>query len=87
MVQEMDLQEIASNCHRVLMDMKETLDKYGDLQTHGGNLGKRVKRVWKRLEFEPEDIRELRDRLTSNTTLLNIFIGQISRYSYFLPFG
>jgi hypothetical protein len=61
------------------------LDKYDDLQAHGGNFGKRVKRVWKRLEFEPDDIRQLRDRLTSNITLLSTSITQISRYSYFLP--
>ena len=60
--------------------MEKTLDKYDELQTHGGNLDKRVKRVWKKLKWEPEDIRELRDRITSNVTLLNTYIARISGY-------
>ena len=78
--QKTDLQEIASSCHKILSDLEKTLDKYDELQTHGGNLGKRVKRVWKKLKWEPEDIRELRDRITSNVTLLNTYIAQISGY-------
>jgi hypothetical protein len=60
--------------------LEKTLNKYNELQTHGGNLGKRVKRVWKKLKWEPEDIWELRDRITSNVTLLNTYIVQISEY-------
>jgi peptidoglycan hydrolase CwlO-like protein len=78
--QKTDLQEIAGSCHMILTDLEKTLDKYNELQTHGGNLGKRVKRVWKKLKWEPEDIRELRDRITSNVTLLNTYISRISRY-------
>jgi peptidoglycan hydrolase CwlO-like protein len=78
--QKTDLQEIAGSCHNILSDLEKTLDKYDELQTHGGNLGKRVKRVWKKLKWEPEDIQELRDRITSNVTLLNTYIARISRY-------
>lgn len=39
----------------------------------------KAKRVWKRLNWEPEDIRELRDRITSNVLLLSTFLGGISR--------
>jgi peptidoglycan hydrolase CwlO-like protein len=80
--QQMDLQEIASSCHRILSDLEKTLDKYDELQTHGGNLGMRVKRVWKKLKWEPEDIRELRDRITSNVILLNTYITRISGYLF-----
>jgi hypothetical protein len=84
--QKADLQEITGNCHNILCDLEKTLDKYGELQTHGGNLGKRVKRVWKRLKWEPEDIRELRDRISSNVTLLNTYTTRISGYlSIFFP--
>lgn len=34
-------------------------------------IDKTAKRVWKRLRWEPEDIRELRHRIISNITLLN----------------
>lgn len=83
--QKTDLQDIASSCHNVLIDLEKILNKYHELQNHGGNFDKRVKRVWKRLKWEPDDIRELRDRLTSNVILLNTFIGQISRYIFIYP--
>jgi hypothetical protein len=55
------------------------MDKYGELETCGGSIRKKVKRVWKSLKWEPEDIQELRSRLVSNITLLNTLMGQISR--------
>lgn len=61
--QKMILRDITGSCHNVLLDLRKILDKYGNLQTRGGTFGNRVKRVWKRLDFEPEDIRQLRDRL------------------------
>ncbi|RYP28170.1 hypothetical protein DL767_007318 [Monosporascus sp. MG133] len=76
--QKASLREIAGSCRNVLLDLEKILDKYGNRQTRGGSFGQRAKRVWKRLEFEPEDIRQLRDRLTSNATLLNTCIAQIS---------
>jgi len=42
-------------------------------------MGKRVKRIWRRLKWEPEDIRELRSRISSNITLLNAFNNQLTR--------
>jgi hypothetical protein len=56
------------------------LDKYRELEHRGGSLNIRVKKVWKRLKWEPEDVRELRDQITSNVTLLNTFLGGISKY-------
>jgi hypothetical protein len=78
--QKTDLQEIAGSCYKILSDLEKTFDKYDELETYGGNLGKRVKRVWKKLKWEPEDIRELGDRIISNIILLNIYIIQISGY-------
>jgi Cdc6-like AAA superfamily ATPase len=40
-----------------------------------------VKRVWKRLKWEPEDITELRSRISSNIDLLNAFNGRLTRDS------
>ncbi|KAB5570506.1 ankyrin repeat-containing domain protein [Coniochaeta sp. 2T2.1] len=72
------LDEITGSCHKVLLDLECVLNKYGDLHTKDQKLGSKVKRAWSRLEFEPEDIRELRARLTSNATILNTYIAQIS---------
>lgn len=55
----MNLQEIIGSCRHVLIDLEKTLAKYVELETPGGNIGKKVKRVWKRLKWEPEDICKL----------------------------
>jgi peptidoglycan hydrolase CwlO-like protein len=78
--QKTELEEITSSCHKILSDLEKTLDKYDKLQTYSGNLGKRVKRVWKKLKWEPQDIQEIRNRITSNVILLNAYITRISRY-------
>ena len=80
--QKTDLQEIADSCYKILSDLEKTLDSYDELQSLGGTLGKKVKRVWKKLKWEPEDIRELRDRITSNVTLLNTYIARISGFVF-----
>ncbi|KAI9155586.1 putative ankyrin repeat protein [Paramyrothecium foliicola] len=81
--QKRNIKEITSNCHKVLIDIEETLSKYCELQSRDGNLGKRAKRTWRRLKWEPEDIRELRNRLTSNVVLLHTFINQMYRQGTF----
>jgi peptidoglycan hydrolase CwlO-like protein len=78
--QKTELQEIASSCHKILGDLEKALDKYDELQACSGNLGKRVKRVWKKLNGEPQDIQEIRNRITSNVALLNTYIARISGY-------
>jgi hypothetical protein len=39
----------------------------------------KVRRGWKRLRWEPEDIKELRVRIISNISLLDVFNGQLTR--------
>jgi len=77
--QKIDLKQFATICEDLLKDLDKTLDKYKELGSSSANLGKKMKRVWKRLRLEPEDIRELRDRIISNITLLNAYLGQVSR--------
>lgn len=77
--QKVQLKEIAAGCRNVLDELEKTLDKYGELQPGPASLGSRMRRVWKRLKWEPEDIKELRDRITSNITLLNSFQGMLAR--------
>jgi hypothetical protein len=38
-----------------------------------------MKRVWKRLKWEPDDIRDLRSRIVANVALLNMFQGKLAR--------
>lgn len=73
------LQDISSSCRNVLDELEKTTAEYQELECRGGSLSKKAKRVWKRLSWEPENVRELRSRITSNVTLLNTFLGRISR--------
>jgi hypothetical protein len=77
--QTADLEIIESNCRNTLLDLEKTLDRYGELDSSHGAAGKRAKRIWKRLQWEPEEVRELRDRITSNCTSLNLYLQRASR--------
>ena len=77
--QKTELREIANGSHNVLKKLEETLDKYGELKSNSRSVRRRVKRVWKRLKWEPDDIKELRSRIVANIILLNTFQGKISR--------
>jgi hypothetical protein len=60
--------------------LQQTLDKNSELSsTESGSVGKRIERVWKRLKWKPEDIDELRSRITTNIGFLTAFNGRLTR--------
>ena len=67
--QKKDLKDIVDTCQNVLDELEKTLGKYSELEPRQRGITKRVKGTWKRLTWEPDDIRELRSRITSNVTL------------------
>jgi len=77
--QKTELREIADGCLNVLQKLEQTLETYSELQSGSRRIGNRVKRVWKRLKWEPEDIEQLRSRIVANVTLLNTFQGKMAR--------
>jgi hypothetical protein len=77
--QTTELHDIAEGCRNVLAKLNETLEKYQELDSDPKTFGRKARRVWKRLEFEPEDITELRSRIVANTTLLNALQGRLDR--------
>lgn len=78
--QKEDLGKILDSCRNVLADLERILDKYSELESGSWNSGKKLNKVWKSFKWNPQDVREQRDRITSNIILLNGFIGRISRY-------
>jgi hypothetical protein len=77
--QEKELRDITNSCDNVLSELKQTLDKYSELKSAYVGAGSRAKRIWKRLKWEPDDIKELRSRIIANVTLWNAFQGKIDR--------
>jgi len=83
--QKKELASIFVGCYNVLNTLKETLDKYQELDSDPmcsdpKSFGYKFRRGWKRLRLEPEDVNVLRNRITSNITLLSAFNGQLTRY-------
>lgn len=77
--QVVDLQDNLHACKSLLNDLDMILDKYQILDKSGPTtLSTESRRIWKRLKWEPADIKELRDRLASNVSLLNAFLGSIA---------
>ena len=82
--QRKELVSIFVGCYNVLNTLKETLDKYQELDSgpmcyDPKSFGYKFRRGWKRLRLEPEDVKVLRSRITSNITLLSAFNGQLTR--------
>jgi hypothetical protein len=77
--QEIEFRDIAGRCRDVLSTLEETLKKYHELDSYPKGLGKKARRVWKRLKWEPDDIRDLRSRIVANITLLNAFNRRLDR--------
>jgi hypothetical protein len=73
------LEVIDKGCRNVLDELERILDKYSELGSEYASVGKRIKRGWKRLNWKPEDIDELRSRVITNITLLNAFNGRLTQ--------
>ena len=69
-----ELQEIAKSCRGLFGEIKHLIRRYCEInESHG------IRKTWKRLRWEPEDARDLRNRLSSNISTLNAFNGRITR--------
>ena len=75
--QNADLEDFKLGCHNVLRELDKLLDKYCILCTKSS--GHKTQKIWKKLKWEPDDIRELRSRLTSNIALLTAFNASRTR--------
>ncbi|OAL04266.1 hypothetical protein IQ06DRAFT_96048 [Phaeosphaeriaceae sp. SRC1lsM3a] len=72
-------QDVLDSCQRALRKLEHTIDKYSELGSQQTSIGSKLKRAWKRLSIEPEDIRELRSNINVNITLLTAFTGRLTR--------
>jgi Cdc6-like AAA superfamily ATPase len=77
--QKRGLEDIDKGCRNVLNELQQILDKNSELSSESGSVGKRIKRVWKRLNWKLEDIDELRSRISTNIGFLTAFNGRLTR--------
>lgn len=77
--QESELKEIVDGCRDVLEKLQRLLSTYGELRSDSRGVGYKAKRIWKRFQWEPDDIKELRSRITTNVAFLNAFRGKFTK--------
>ncbi|KAE8331625.1 hypothetical protein BDV39DRAFT_189592 [Aspergillus sergii] len=77
--QKSELRAITDSCRCVCDEIYEKINIYRVLESDHSTGLRRVVRVWKRLKWEPDDIQDLRTRISSNISLLNAFNGRITR--------
>jgi hypothetical protein len=71
--QKAELHDIADGCRNLLRDLEKQLVKYEQVGVAPDRISNKARRVWKRLNWEPEDIREFRSRMIANIALLSAF--------------
>ena len=78
--QKKALASVLEECHNVLIALGKVVDENYFLSlsnVHG--FRNKSRRAWKRLTWEPDDIREFRSRVALNIGLLNAFNGSLIR--------
>ena len=77
--QTQDLSSLVQGCRDVLTELDAILNAYKSPATKSHGLSARSQRAWNKINWDQEKIREFRDRITSNTTLLNAFTTSLDR--------
>lgn len=72
------LEDSINGCTEVLQDLNKVAEKYSKLDKARGKFNK-IQRIWKRLEWEPEDVNQIRSRLTSNILILDATYNDLLR--------
>jgi septation ring formation regulator EzrA len=69
-------------CTRLLEEIQAVLLKYHALDGKNG----KTRKIWKRIRWEPDDIKDVRQRLTSNIVLLSTINDTVNGYvSHLIP--
>jgi hypothetical protein len=76
--QDESLQEILLGCHALLNDMTRLVTDFSTVESVQVNLGGKARRVWKRLKWDPNEVRDLRARLISTNSLLHSYLSSLS---------
>ncbi|KAF3056039.1 Serine/threonine-protein phosphatase 6 regulatory ankyrin repeat subunit C [Trichoderma lentiforme] len=80
--QSQEYQSIVSSCEHLLVQLEKTLEKYADVAQAGKPDKKTtIRRIWKRLKWEPEDIRDIRSQISVKIATLRSLSDQIIGYN------
>jgi len=74
-----NLESLRNSCLTVLEDLDRLLGKYTSLSSESHDNSSRSRRVWDRFKFDQKVVQDLRNRIVSNTNLLNTFLASLDR--------
>ena len=77
--QAQGLNASAHACGRVLEDLQKLVDKYSRLTNKAHGLTANVRQKFKKLQWDPDDARDLRARITSTTAVLLAFSESLAK--------
>ncbi|QYT02820.1 ANK_REP_REGION domain-containing protein [Trichoderma simmonsii] len=80
--QTQEYQSVVTSCKHLLVRLKRTLEEYSDV-AKDDKTGKRtaIKRVWKRLKWEPDDIRDIRSQISVKIATLRSLNDQVTSHN------
>ncbi|KAF2499952.1 hypothetical protein BU16DRAFT_601495 [Lophium mytilinum] len=68
-----ELRDITQGCDDVLGRLEKRLQKYQELDSNPKELKGKVHKAWKRLRWEPEEIKKFQDGIVAHVNLLDAF--------------
>lgn len=86
--QKNSFHDLVQSCRGVLEDVDTIIEKNSEVlvdplgaggKTNNKDIGRRLKRTWKRIKWDPKEIDALRNRLTSTVSVLNAWISTVSK--------
>ncbi|KAL7946660.1 ankyrin repeat-containing domain protein [Trichoderma barbatum] len=79
--QSQEYQSVVTSCERLLERLKNVLEKYSSTAEVGKTGKTAIKRIWKRLKWEPDDIRDIRSQISIKLTILKSLNDQVINHS------
>ncbi|QGA16434.1 hypothetical protein EYB26_004101 [Talaromyces marneffei] len=76
--QKASISQISQACHEVFRELEDMLDEYQELGHDKGTLGKKTRRVWKRLQWDQSKINDFRKRIDSYMILFSNVIATLN---------
>ncbi|PNP55551.1 hypothetical protein FNYG_15490 [Fusarium nygamai] len=77
------LRDILTGCHTLLNDVSIMVNKNSVVDSEQSQFSGKARRVWKRLNWDPSDVNELRARMATQVALLNAFMSSLTTDSVF----
>lgn len=73
--QETRLNDIAKSCRKLLTELEETIRQHGGVIPDSVRKTHKLGSMWKRLKWDPNHVRDLRDRISANVGIVNAMIN------------